>query len=189
MKNKLFPSILAGLLLSGCSLSSLASHSDAPRYYILTSTASSVSDLGPRMRLSIMPVHLPGYLDRAQIVVRSGADTSISVNDYDRWGEDLALGIARVAAAALSGHGISAVPLQAGTPEGPKLRLEIRSFEGEPGGFAVIDAGWALLEGGKESKTGSFAKRCAAGSGYDGLVASLSLLVQDLGASIASSLP
>ena len=177
------------MLLTGCSMPDSTTQADAPRYYVLTASEPSPAAARSRTRLTVMPVLLPGYLDRAQIVTRSGGVTKITVSDYDRWGEDLALGIARVAAASLSGHGISAVPWQAGTPDGPKLRLEIRSFEGEPGGFAVIDAGWALLEDGKESKTGSFAKRCAAGSGYDGLVASLSLLVQDLGGAIASSLP
>ena len=188
MTKNLIPAVLTAFLFTGCSFSGLMPHADAPRYYILTSSASTASIPESRMRISMMPVHLPGYLDRAQIVTRSGEDTAISVSDYDRWGEDLALGIARVVSAALSEHGISAAPLRLGMIQGPKLRLEIRRFEGIPGGNAEIDAGWTLIVNGDEWKTGSFAKHSAAGSGYEGMVASLSLLAHDLGSAIAASL-
>ena len=188
MTKNLIPAVITALLITGCSFSGLAPHADAPRYYILTSPASSASIPESRMVLSIMPVHLPGYLDRTQIVTRTGEDTAISVSDYDRWGEDLALGIARVVAAALSERGISATPLHFGMIQGPKLRLEIRRFEGMPGGSVEIDAGWSLITDGEKQKTGSFVKRCAAGSGYDGMIASLSVLAHDLGISIAVSL-
>ncbi len=181
-------SALAAMFLAGCSLSGVATHAVQPQYYILPSPSPISGMHNPAMRLSIMPVQLPGYLDRSKIVIKADEGSWIRVSDYDRWGEDLSDGIARVIGATLSEHGIAAIPLRTGTSSEMKLRLEIRRFDGEPDGNVIIDAVWTVHNDGHELKTGNFVKQRPAGNDIEAMVNSLALLTKDLGKEIAVAL-
>ncbi|MGX8719164.1 MAG: hypothetical protein ACQGQP_08690, partial [Desulfovibrio sp.] len=53
------------MLLTGCSMPGSTTQADAPRYYVLTASEPSPAAARSRTRLTVMPVLLPGYLDRA----------------------------------------------------------------------------------------------------------------------------
>ena len=109
MKRIPFFLLIAIVILSGCTTTG-PGHREIPRYYVLTSSAldSSAAPSKNSVRLAIMPILLPGYLERPQIVTRSNQITNIRVNDYDRWGEELSSGIERIIAISLAEHGVYA---------------------------------------------------------------------------------
>ena len=134
--------LLLLLSLAGC-LSSPAVH-----FYVLASpeggepSASDRAADGPRV--AIMPVALPGYLQRPQMVVRRGDDVDIRIEDYHRWGEELSLGIARILSLTMTrdmraSRGV-AMPLRTGAPADYRVQVEIRRFEGAPGGNVHLEA-------------------------------------------------
>lgn len=78
-----------GFMLAGCT-----GVSPSPQYYLLESPANMalvnppVSPPLENLSLGIGPVLIPGYLDRPQIVTRTGQNT-LDVNPFHRWGESL----------------------------------------------------------------------------------------------------
>ena len=87
------------LLISGCiSLPNIQS-SPNPRFYMLSpineTQVSKKIDITPGVIIGVGPVKLPEYLDRPQMVTRDKEGT-LKFDEFDRWGESLDLGIARL---------------------------------------------------------------------------------------------
>lgn len=85
------------LLLAGCQIIP-PPQPDHTRYYVLTGAeqeppAGAMRQSG--LRIGLAAVQLPDYLDRNSIMVRKG-DHELVYNDFARWGEPLATGIARL---------------------------------------------------------------------------------------------
>jgi len=94
--------ILISVILSGCG------RSGASRFYTLSpvqpsgkTTVQSPSDRMSPVSIGIMPVEIPDYLDRPEIVTRN-TPNGLSFSEYDRWGGDLRNDIARVLGETLS---------------------------------------------------------------------------------------
>ncbi|MBP3730107.1 MAG: membrane integrity-associated transporter subunit PqiC [Mailhella sp.] len=183
---KLFPLALILLLLSGCSMPSISTETPPLRYYVLPSPALSGTAVS-KDRIAIMPVHLPGYLTRVQLVTGEGS-AGITVHEYDRWGEELGTGIARVLSDAFAQNGISALPLRQGTLSAKKLQLDIRRFDGKPGGSVTLDTVWTVQNMGEIIKTGRVQLSCPAGEDLQSMVCALSELIQQLSKRIAGAL-
>jgi len=168
------------LLLSGCSFSlPLTGDRDEVRYYVLTApNPSGIEPAGGR--LGVMPVSLPGYLSRPQLVVREDDGVNIAVSDFDRWGEELGRGVARVLCDTLSAEGISAVPLRTGVQVDAKLMLDIRRLDGSLGGDIVLDAVWTLQKGRTVYQSGRVLEKLPAGKSLRSMVEAQSALVQEL---------
>ena len=173
--------LLLLLSLAGC-LSSPAVH-----FYVLASpeggepSASDRAADGPRV--AIMPVALPGYLQRPQMVVRRGDDVDIRIEDYHRWGEELSLGIARILSLTMTrdmraSRGV-AMPLRTGAPADYRVQVEIRRFEGAPGGNVHLEAAWSL------GRDGVFRADGRAGEGMADMVEAQSALLEQLGSELA----
>jgi uncharacterized lipoprotein YmbA len=84
------------LVLSGCIS---VSNSPMPRFYMLQSSdenqASKKINIASDVLIGVGPVKIPEYQDRPQIVTRD-KEKMLTFAQFDRWGEALDLGIARL---------------------------------------------------------------------------------------------
>ncbi len=139
--------------------------------------------------VAIMPVSLPGYLQRPQMVVRKGDDVDIRIEDYHRWGEDLSLGIARVLSLTMmremhARNGI-AMPLRTGAVADFRAQVDVRRFEGAPGEKVLLEAAWALNRDGQTLRSGVFRAEDNAGATMADMVEAESDLLEQLGTELA----
>lgn len=134
------------LLLAACTL-------PPPKLYVLNPIA--MPDVhapltGHKVRtLAILPVSVPDYLDRRQIISRA-TDQRLAVDDSAHWGEGLANGFARVLTVDLGqllapdGFVVSSGGRQPKVDA--ELSLTIDAFEVDPQGKAVLAARWMIAD-------------------------------------------
>jgi len=136
-------------LLTGCI--SFGKPSPEIEYYLLTAEAEVPANLGSaaeKQLLSVGPVLIPEFLDRPQIVTRSGSRAQIA--DQRRWAEPLDTSVLRVVSENLERlyPGWTTVdhlaPLAARADR--SLRLDVRRLDGSPGGKAVLDIHWQVSD-------------------------------------------
>ena len=186
MKSRLAVLALA-LALSGCSLSlPFSGPTKSVQYYVLSSPVPAAEVSAPS--IGVLPVTMPGYLSRPQLVVRERDGVTIRINDFDRWAEEPAEGVARVLCGTLASLGRSAVPLRTGTQVDSRLMLDIRRFDGPLDGDVVLDAVWTLQKDKKVIHSGAFTARRTADSSLESMVEAQSELVQMLARDIAGKL-
>ena len=187
MKLRFAPLLLA-FVLTGCSFSiPLIGPSTEVHYYVLDAPVPTHGTMRSSC-IGVLPVSLPGYLSRPQLVVRERDSVNISIRDFDRWGEELSRGVSRVLCNALSAQGFSAVPLRTGTQVDSKLMLDIRRFDGPLEGDVVLDAVWTLQKNKTVLASGHFVTTRPSGRTLKSMVEAQSLLIQDLAKDIACSL-
>jgi len=87
------------LLLGGCISLPSSPVSPTPRFYVLSAInqpeVSKKINVTPGRIIGVGPVKLPAYLDRPQIVTKD-KEGMLKFDEFDRWGESLGLGIARL---------------------------------------------------------------------------------------------
>jgi uncharacterized lipoprotein YmbA len=189
-------SVACGMLsaLSGCFGSSQSS-----RFYTLTVPAerSGPVSTGLDRAVAVGPVTIPEYLDRKQIVTRSGSN-EIFLAEFDRWGGSLDGEITRALVAGLSDRLNSrhfAVFPRGSTSLAEssveyRIPVSIVRFDGTPGGKVVLDATWGVLVKGDSREESLFATESTItedvkGRGYDALVAAMGKAVERLGNEMA----
>lgn len=134
------------LAVAGC-----ASKSPSASFYVL----SPVAERGGAQHLAeivgVGPVRLPDYLARSQLVRRS-SDSSLAVDEFNRWGGDLTQNVQDVLAENLSrllgSDRILTYPWNSALEVSRQLTLDIRRFEAGPGSQVVLDLQWRLLDPG-----------------------------------------
>lgn len=144
--------------------------------------------VGPRV--GILPITLPGYLQRPQMVVRQGDSVDIRREDYHRWGEELGTGMARVLSVSMTNNladiqGV-VMPLRIGAPVDLRVQVEARRFEGSPEGEVYLEALWSVQKEGQALREGHFLSHRRAGPGMASLVETQSVLLEELGAELAA---
>ena len=149
--------------------------------------------------LAVGPVELPDYVDRPQIVTRSGANELV-IAEFDRWGGSLEKQISSSLVATLrdrlAPRQIAVVPwksavLSSGTPY--RVTVSISRFDGVPGHSVVLQARWELCtqSGGKEESLGvkeASVTEQINGPDYDALVAAMQRALVRLGEQMADSI-
>ena len=185
---KRLSALALAFLLSGCSLSlPFAGPTRQVEYYVLTSPVSSGKEISSP-RIGVMPLSMPGYLTRPQLVVRESDGVNIRVLDFVRWGEEIGQGVSRVLCDALSSEGISAVPLRTGSQVDAKLMLDVRRFDGSLDGVVMLDVVWTVQKGKTVCQSGHTLKELPCGDSLESMVETQSRLVQELAKDIARSL-
>lgn len=183
----LLPALSLALVLSGCSLPAHIGSTPPVRYYVLSSPLPGNSS-SESAGIGVLPVTLPGYLTRQQIVLREPDGISLTINEFDRWGESLGQGISRVLCDSLAVRGVSALPLRTGAKVDDKLMLDVRRLDGPIGGNVTLDVVWRLQRDGEVLKSGHVVRTRPAGDTINTMVEAQSLLIQDLAADIAARL-
>jgi uncharacterized lipoprotein YmbA len=194
----LFPVLAPVLVLTGCAVS----RSPETHYHVLALPEDLGRRIGTRAitgpRVSVGPISLPAYLDRPSIFIRQGTSTDVRLAEYDRWGEDMAEGIARLLVEAMSARlaatGGAAWPLRAaGSVTGSmdrRVGVTINRFDGAPGATVMLDATWSLhTPEGDLLREGHVVDSAPAGADIDGLVRAHGELLARLGDILADILP
>jgi uncharacterized protein len=195
-------SLAASVALASCAVS------DPTQFYTLDQTAAARAE--PRVRAStpgsstagakdvgigIGPVIMPGYLDRIQIVTRTGTD-QVEISVFHRWAEPLEDGIARILAEEIGARvptdrivmfpwrGVVAQALQY------QVVVAVTRFDGPPGGNITLDTRWRIL--GRDGNELAFRRSTmiepAGGTGYEPMIAAMHRALVLLGQEIAAEI-
>lgn len=134
--------------------------------------------------LAVGPIDLPDYVDRPQIVTRTGTNELV-ISEFDRWGGSLDNQISGSLVAALQDRlaerQIAVLPCRSSMRPGGtayRLAVSVSRFDGVLGQSVVLQATWELIVqgGGKEESLGvkeASVTEEITGSGYDALVAAM----------------
>ncbi|GLI32888.1 PqiC family protein [Desulforhabdus amnigena] len=141
-------------LLGGC----FGGRSAKTHFYLLGESTGSApfqqnnAATGEKI-IGVGPVEVAEYLDRPQIVTRSGQN-EIHFAEYDRWAEPIKDGFARVMAANLSNllgtEQVAPFPWRSSTILDYQVTIKVVRFDGEPGGSTSLVALWSLY--GRENR-------------------------------------
>ena len=146
--------------------------------------------------LAVGPVELPDYVDRPQIVTRSGTNELV-IAEFERWGGSLDRQISGSLVATLrdrlAPRQIAVVPLKSAVLSSRpayRMTVSVSRFDGVPGQSVVLQARWELCTqgGGKEESLGvkeASVTEQIDGSGYDALVAAMQRALVRLGQQMA----
>jgi len=184
---RLLPVGLA-MLLGAC-----ASAPDV-RYFTLQTAAAQARTSSSGMVIALGPVDLPEYLDRPQIVTRTGGNR-LSVDEFNRWGGSLDEEIGRALARAISGRlndvQIHRYPSRISVDPVYRIAVDIRAFDGVLGGEVNLQAAWSLIDDRRakvrRTRQGSYLSRTA-GPGHEAYAAALTDTLNQLARDIAASL-
>ena len=180
---------LAMLPLAGCG------NSAPTHFYSLNATPqkSEAAPAGPCMSVGVGPVDFPAYLDRAQIVTRSGGNR-MHLAEFDQWIETPRENFQRVLTENLAGL-VCAKPLvtypwpTGGHPD-RQVVIQVARFDGILGQDAVLRASWSILDadGNNLAWRSNEYRETAATPDYDSLAAAQSKLVEQFAKDVAASL-
>lgn len=185
---KKLSALALAFLLSGCSVSlPFAGPTQQVKYFVLTSPGSTGKEAAAP-RIGVLPLSMPGYLSRPQLVVREADGVNIRVLDFERWGEEIGLGFSRVLCDSLAAEGLSAVPLRTGTHVDAKLMLDVRRFDGSLDGVVILDTVWTIQQGKTVCQTGHTVKELPCGDSLESMVQTQSALIRALAEDIAKAL-
>ena len=188
--------IAAGLTaaLAGC-----FGTSPNPRFYTLAPLENRNAPLSTGQDTAVMtgPVVIPDYLDRKQIVTRSGRN-EIVLAEFDQWGGSLEEEISRALvtdlAVRLSSMGITVLPwrspLLAKARTVYRIPVTVTRFDGTLGKTVVLNAQWGVFIKGEKREEGLVAKESTLteevpDKSYEALVAAMGKAVKGLGKEIA----
>lgn len=175
MVDKGLPLVLA-LLAAGCS-------SPPTRFYVLSPLAESGRSVNAHeIAIGVGPVELPDYLDRPQIVTRSGQNR-LELAEFDNWAEPLQDNVSQVLAenlaALLPSKRVALYPWKRATLVDYQLAAKIIRFDRSEGGEAVLHVRWSILAGDgsllfdRESRY----REQPAGSGIEATVAAMNKIL------------
>lgn len=173
--------------------------SQPSHFYLLRAmspaTASGLSEVSPTsLSLGLGPVNLPKYLDRPQIVTKSGAH-EVELAEFHKWAEPLSDNVSHVLAqnlsALLSTDRIMQYPWRSSIHLDYQIAVDVLQFDGTIGGEAVLVARWSLLGGDEQtvltSKKTQMIHRPTS-QNYEALVEAMSRNLEDLSQEIAEAI-
>ena len=141
--------------------------------------------------VGVGPVKIPDYLDRVQIVTRSGG-TTVQMSEYHRWSEPLDKSLERIIAQnltdLLASDNVFLYPWPGARRVDYQVVIEVKRFDGKPGDTVRLDACWMLLsDGGKQVRLSrnSRINEPVGGESFEELVLSLSRAAAKLSREIA----
>ena len=188
---------LALVSLGGLLLGLEACTSTPSRFYILN--ALSASEATPATGatqgpvIGVGPITMPKYLDRPQIVTRTGSN-QLALAEFDRWAEPLQDNVARVLAENLALLiPTDQVLLYAWPPSATldyQVTVEVLQFEGWLGGESRLLALWSILDGAELPLWSQRAALNAPVSGreYEAMVVAMNQLLEWLSRDLASAI-
>jgi len=143
----IFLSALLGILLAGCGTTPPAAFYTLAPLPAAETGNGAVTEQSPAV--GVGPVSFPAFLDRAQLVARSGS-SELTVDELHRWGGSLQDDFPRVLGENLA-HllGTSRILLYSAEVPYPvdfRVAVDVLRFETTQRGEAVLKARWALLD-------------------------------------------
>ena len=118
-------------------------------FYLLDTGAPVPAQASSSLVVAIGPVDLPRYLDRPQIVTRTGGNR-LWVDEFNRWGgsldEDITRVLSRRIGDKLGTRRIYAHPSPVTADTDYRIALDIRTFDGTLGGDVVLEGSWSIID-------------------------------------------
>jgi uncharacterized lipoprotein YmbA len=143
--------------------------------------------------IGVGPVELSEYLDRPQIVTQT-SESEHGVDQFSQWAEPLEINIARVLArnlsALLSTKNIFLFPWSGSTQIDYQAKVNIIDFKGTPDNQVLLRAHYTILDGNKKPLQMNLVNitQPISEQGYEGIVSSMSKVLNDLGLKIAQAI-
>ncbi len=143
--------VLVAGLLSGC----ITTDTPNTRFYVLNPLepdAGQVVGDGEKgtLAVEVASLRLPQYLERPQIVTRSGKNR-LELAEYHQWGGNIRKNMVRVMAKNLSQilatPNIAISPHRPSTPPDYRVELEVMQFERDPDDRVRLTAQWRITGG------------------------------------------
>lgn len=207
MQNRTYPILFTSLLvifLSACA----GNTSKATRYYLIdpvvydsnralapSKEVSLLSDDRP-LRIEVIDLHIPQYLERFQIATRTGQGR-LAFSDSHQWGENLRKNLLRTLARNLSRvlatHDIGTPLNRSASQPDYRLQVYIEQFEQDIDNTVKLMARWQLTKTGQQEPIGIFAlelqgDEAMAANNYDEMVAVMRTLYGQLSEKIATTI-
>ena len=180
--------LFAMLVLTACATTPTA------KFYTLNAQMTEPAGVIGDLAFAVGPVDLPRYLDRPQIVTRSG-DSRLVLEEFHRWGGSLDEEITRVLAgrigSRLQTRRVYSYPSRLAADLDYRVALELRTFDGVLGGELRLNVAWSLIadrNGEVVTTRQSDYRVVAADAGYEAYVAAMSELLAELGDDLADAL-
>lgn len=175
---RLLPLLLLAPALTGC-----LTPEPAPKLYVLDPVVPTAASL-TRVSLAVAPAQVPEYLDRPELIVRTGPN-EVKAVDGERWAERLPLTLARGVADNLTRALGRPVPLtpadRPGATPDYELFLTVTRLDIDPAGRSVsLEGTWSLFDtdARKELQAAVFSQRESfSGTGLTGAVTALNRAV------------
>jgi uncharacterized lipoprotein YmbA len=175
-------------------LSACAGKSASSKFYVLSSLPQSPLSAAEGATIGVLPVAMPDYLDRPQVVTRV-SENEINLDEFSRWAEPLKDSFTRALVQDLSTLLNTAKVIRTtespGIPMALELGVEVVQFDGTLGGDVTLVVKWGLFgEGGKKlllGKRSSFKEPTGAAS-YEAFVAAESRAVAALSREVAEAI-
>ena len=194
------PVMLALVVVTlGASLTAVGCASQPSRFYLLsampdTETASPATSGQQGLTIGIGQVTLPRYVDRPQIVTRTGP-YEITLAEFDRWAEALDTNFSRALAENLSlllpTARVVMSPWPRASPIDYQVVVDVTHFLSQVGGESLLIADWAILKGEGQAVLTDGRSRFStppAGQDYAAVVAAMSQTVAGLSREIAAAI-
>lgn len=142
--------VLFIFILSGCIS---VSNSPVPRFYMTSSIArdqvAEKLDITPGVIIAVGPITIPEYQDRPQIVTKNKNGTLVFAQ-FDRWGEPLDSGLARLItdglAAMLPAASLQVFPCDFAIPLDYQVILDIVQLDSELDKNMLLAAQWTIID-------------------------------------------
>lgn len=188
----------AGLFFAALLVLYACAGSAPVRFYTLSPLSASSRPALPersstRPVIGVGPVTLPDYLDRPQIVTRTGQN-SVEISDSHHWAGELQASFARVLVENLSillpTNRIATYPWRKTVQVQYQAAVNVMQFDGGLGGSVTLNARWFLFDAHRKTL---LAKRVqfsepVKDSTYTALAAAQSKAIADLSRKIAAEL-
>ena len=183
-------SLVASLVvLGGC----LGGSSPPSRFYLLSPLPApeAAAAAASGVAIGVGPVAIPEYLNRGQIVTRTG-ENQLELAEFDRWAEPLQKNLARVLvlnlSTLLSTDRVALHPWNRSTLMDYQVIVDVGRFEAGPDGAASLLARWSIVDGASREallvRKSSFTEPIASG-GYEATIASMSRALEALSRELA----
>jgi uncharacterized protein len=182
--------VLAAAIASGLAA---CSGSAPTHYYSLVAMAGSPAAAPSGAHtLAVVPVKIPEYLNRLEIVTRD-SQNGLVLASLDQWGEPLDYGLTRVVStdlAILLKNQPVAVTTLSPSLATYALWLQVRRFEVDAGGNCILEATWVLSKGDPDqplSRGEAAITEPAGQSGYPAAVGAMNRAADELSRRIAQN--
>jgi uncharacterized lipoprotein YmbA len=150
---------VAGVVVFAIGLGACALFKRTPeaRFYVLQALVEPPAASAPAAAgglVGVLPVRLPEYLDRPQLVTEIGAE-QVRVDEYARWAEPLPAAVTRTLAENLAlllpESRVVRYPWPAGESMRCRVSVELRALAAQGDGWVRLEGRWALLPDGEET--------------------------------------
>ncbi len=184
------------MILGGC----IGGKSSPSKFYVLSAlpnpeTTKKVAAAERGLAIGVGPVSLPPYMDRPEIVTRSGGN-QLHLSEFNRWAEPLRQNVTRVLAQNLSilipTDRTALYPWERSVPINYQVVVEVARFEGSADGNSLLIARWSIVgaDGKQELLAGQsrFSESIGPPQDYEATVSAMSRSLADFSREIAAAI-